>query len=84
MLTQARLKVGDNVTLTVNGKPVIARIAGQVFAPVGGPVLFTSWQTLGGAAAGLTVGQYDVGLKVATSPRAYSVALSRALGTASP
>ena len=72
--------VGDRITLTVNGKPVTVRIAGEVFDPSGLPTLFTSWQTLGGAAAGLAVGQYDIALKPGTSTQAYSGAMDRALG----
>ena len=41
-----------------------------------------SWQTLGGSAAGLTVGQYDIGLRPGVSPDAYWSSLSRALGPA--
>jgi putative ABC transport system permease protein len=78
-LTQTGLKVGGNVALTVNGKPVTARIAGQVFVP-NEPYVFTSWQTLGGTAAGLTAAQYDIGLKPGISPHAYVTALTRKLG----
>jgi hypothetical protein len=72
--------VGDRITLTVNGKPVTVRIAGEVFDPSGLPTLFTSWQTLGGAAAGLAVGHYDIALKPGTSTQAYSGAMDQALG----
>ena len=41
--------------------------------------MITSWQTLGGARAGLTVQQYDVGLRPGTDPNAYSRALNHAL-----
>jgi len=41
--------VGDSITLIVNGKPVTARIAGEVFTPSNMPVLFTSWRALGPA-----------------------------------
>jgi putative ABC transport system permease protein len=78
-LTQAGLNVGDTVTMTVNGKPVTARIVGEVFATAPGPALFTSPQTLGAAAAGLAW-QYNVGLKPGTSVQAYVHALSRVLG----
>jgi putative ABC transport system permease protein len=79
-LTQTGLSVGSKLTLTVNGKPVRARIVGQVFNP-NLPSVFTSWQTLGGAAAGLTVSSYDVGLSPGISPHAYALALGRGLGT---
>jgi putative ABC transport system permease protein len=78
-LTQTGLSVGRKVTLSVNGKPVGARIVGQVFNP-NLPSVFTSWQTLGGAAAGLTVSSYDVGLSPGVSPHAYALALRRDLG----
>jgi hypothetical protein len=72
--------VGNRITLTVNGKRVTVRIAGEVFDPSGLPTLFTSWQTLGGAAAGLAVGHYDIALKPGTSTQAYSGAMDQALG----
>jgi putative ABC transport system permease protein len=78
-LTQAGLKVGDSLTLSVSGKPVTVRIAGQVYYP-NTPFVFTSWQTLGGAAAGLTATNYDIGLKPGVSPQTYVAALSKALG----
>ena len=78
-LTQTGLRVGDRLTLTVSGKPVLTRIAGQVYDP-NGPSLWTSWQTLGGAAAGLAVTHYGIGLRPGTNPRAYVAALSRDLG----
>jgi putative ABC transport system permease protein len=71
--------VGDSVTLTVNGKPVSVRIAGEVFLPDVVPTLFVSWQTIGGQAAGLTANRYDIGLKPGTSIQAYTGALQRAL-----
>jgi putative ABC transport system permease protein len=78
-LTQTGLKVGGTVTLTVNGKLVTARIAGQVFVP-NEPYVFTSWHTLGGTAAGLSAAQYDIGLRPGISPHAYTAALGRKLG----
>jgi putative ABC transport system permease protein len=41
--------------------------------------MLTSWQTLGGASAGLTVQQYDVGLRPGTDPNAYADAVNHAL-----
>jgi len=81
LLAATGLKVGDLLTLKVNGKPVTARIAGEAFVPSPGPALFTSWQTLGAAVAGLTVNSYDIDLKPGTSTGGYISALSRALGT---
>ena len=79
-LTQTGLTVGDVASLTVGGRVVTVRIAGEVFDPAGQPALFASWQALGGAAAGLTVAQIDVGLRPGVSPDAYAGALSRRLG----
>jgi putative ABC transport system permease protein len=72
--------VGGSITLTVNGKPVTARIVGEVFIPSSMPVLFTSWQALGGAAAGLAASHYDIALKPGTSTASYITTLTRALG----
>jgi putative ABC transport system permease protein len=78
-LTQTGLKVGGHFTFSVNGTPVTARITGQVYYPQT-PFIFTSWQTLGGTAAGLAPQTYDIALKPGTSPHAYAAALSKALG----
>ena len=80
-LTQTGKSVGDTVTLTFGGKQITARIVGEVFDPQGRgqPAMLTSWQTLGGASAGLTVQQYDVGLRPGTDPNAYADALNHAL-----
>ena len=43
--------------------------------------MLTSWQTLGGTSAGLTVQQYDVGLQPGTDPSAYADSLNHALFT---
>jgi putative ABC transport system permease protein len=72
--------VGDSVTLTVNGKPVSVRIAGEVFLPNVVPTMFLSWQTIGGQAAGLTANRYDIDLTPGTSTAGYTSALQRALG----
>jgi len=79
-LASTGLKVDDRLTLKVNGKPVTARIAGEVFTPTPPPTLFTSWQTLGRAAASLTVNSYDVDLKPGTSTGGYIAAFGRTLG----
>ena len=70
---------GDSVTLTVNGKLVPVRIAGEVFIPNPVPAVWVSWQTLGGPAAGLAVHQYDMDLTPGTSIQGYTDALHRAL-----
>jgi putative ABC transport system permease protein len=80
-LTVSGKAVGDTVTVTVGGRTIPVRIVGETFDPQGqSPALLTSWQTLGGSRAGLTLAQYDVGLRPGTSPQAYSAALGRALG----
>jgi putative ABC transport system permease protein len=77
-LTQIGLRVGDRLTLTVRGRRVATRIAGQIYDP-NGPSLYTSWQTLG-TAAGLRATHYAIELRPGTSPKAYLAALSKALG----
>jgi putative ABC transport system permease protein len=80
-LTQTGKAVGDNVTLTFGGEQITARIVGEAFDPQGRgqPAMLTSWQTLGGTPAGLTVQQYDVGLRPGTDPNAYTDAINHAL-----
>jgi putative ABC transport system permease protein len=78
-LTETGLKIGGRVTISVNGKPVTARIAGQVYHP-DTPDLFTSWQTLGGPAAGPAAQMYDIALTPGTKAQSYTQALSKALG----
>jgi putative ABC transport system permease protein len=80
LLAATGLKVGDQITLSVKDKPVTARIAGEVFTPTGLPTLYTSWQTLGGAAAGLAPSHYDIALKHGTSTQHYTNALTHQLG----
>jgi len=71
---------GDSITLTVNGKPVTVRIAGEVFIPLPLPTVWASWQTLRSSAAGLAANQYEMALKPGTSIQGYTDALQRALG----
>jgi putative ABC transport system permease protein len=80
-LTQTGKSVGDTVTLTFGGKQITARIVGEAFDPQGRgqPEMLTSWQTLGGARAGLSVQQYDVGLQPGTDSNAYAQKLNHAL-----
>jgi putative ABC transport system permease protein len=70
---------GGSVMLTVDGKPLTVRIAGEVFVPTPVPAIWVSSQTLGGAAAGLAVHQYDIDLTPGTSTRGYTSALQRTL-----
>jgi putative ABC transport system permease protein len=79
-LNQTGLAVGDTTSLTDGGTTASARIVGEVFFPSNQPLLLTSWQTLGGAAAGLTVDQYDIVLKPGFSVNAYGNGLGNALG----
>ena len=70
---------GDSVTLTVNGKPVTVRIAGEAFIPNPVAAMWVSSRTLGGLAAGLAIHQYDMGLTPGTSTQAYTGALQQVL-----
>ncbi|HXL95754.1 MAG TPA: ABC transporter permease [Streptosporangiaceae bacterium] len=79
-LTQTGLSVGDTTSLTDGGTNSTVKIVGEVYFPSNQPLLLTSWQTLGGAAAGLTVGQYDIVLKPGVSSQAYGNGLGNALG----
>jgi putative ABC transport system permease protein len=85
-LIQTGLSVGDRTTISADGSPVTVRIVGSAFDPQGRgqAALLTSWQTLGGSAAGLTVSQYDIQLRPGTSVNAYANALNQALGRNSP
>jgi putative ABC transport system permease protein len=80
-LTQTGKSVGDSVTITFGGKQITARIVGEAFDPQGRgqPVMITSWQTLDGDRAGLTIRQYDIGLQPGTDPDAYARAINQAL-----
>lgn len=79
-LSTTGLSVGDTVRMTVDGRASTVRIVGEVFA-LAPPMLLTSWQTLGGAAAGLAASQYDIALRPGTSQQAYAAALNRDLGS---
>jgi putative ABC transport system permease protein len=76
----ASLSVGQTIHLIFNGKPVTARISGEVYTPGLQAALLTSWQTLGGKAGGLAVSQYLVQLRPGVSSQQYEAALSRSLG----
>jgi putative ABC transport system permease protein len=79
-LSQTGLSVGDTTSLTSGGTTSTVKIVGEVFYPSHQPLLLTSWQTLGGSAAGLTIDQYDIGLKPGVSAQAYGNGLGNALG----
>jgi putative ABC transport system permease protein len=53
-----------------------------VFYPDRQPVLLASWRTLGGAAARLTVDQYDIEVRPGADVNAYAASLSQSLGSA--
>jgi putative ABC transport system permease protein len=72
-------KVGDTIRLTVNHKPLIAGIAGEVFIPSPTPAVWVSFQTLAAQAGRLAVHQYDLGLKADTNMQGYTNALQQAL-----
>ena len=85
----AGLSVGQTLHLTNGGKSIAVRITGEAFVPLtpGGPgstpgALFTSSQTLGSAAAGLAVSEYEAISRPGIGPGAYQAALHRALGRA--
>ena len=81
LLAATGLKVGDPITLIVKGKPVTARIVGEVFTPTGIRTLYTSWQLLAGTGAGVAPNlHYDIALKPGTSTQTYINALARELG----
>ncbi len=82
-LTVTGKTIGETLTMSVNGKPVTVRIAGEVFAPTPGPLMFLTWQTLGADAAKLGVTSYDINLSPGTKTSAYIGALTRKLGTTS-
>ena len=80
-LTQTGLAVGQTTPVSVGGKTTTVRIVGEVFDPDRRPLLIASWQTLGGAPAGLTLDQYDIGLRPGTDMNSYDNSLSTALGS---
>jgi putative ABC transport system permease protein len=83
----AALSVGQALHLTADGKSLVVRITGEAFVPVtgGGPgstsgALFISSQTLGSAAAGLAISEYEAIPRPGIGPGAYQADLHRALG----
>jgi putative ABC transport system permease protein len=80
-LTATGTSVGDTVTITFNGRQIPVRIVGEVFdTDNSGLDMFTDWQTLASAGPGLTVSQYDVGLRAGTAPASYAQKLNAVLG----
>jgi putative ABC transport system permease protein len=76
----AGLAVGQTIHMIFHGKPVTARVTGEVYTPGLPGALLASWQSLGGNTAGLAVSQYLVELRPGISQQHYEVALTRALG----
>jgi putative ABC transport system permease protein len=76
------LKVGDSVSVSAGSRPVRVRIVGEVFDPEGKSqgAMLTSWQTLGGSAAGLKIQQYDIQVKPGVSVSGYASQLNHDLG----
>jgi putative ABC transport system permease protein len=86
LLADIRKRVGQQITMTVDGRPQTVRIAGEVFIPSGAPTLFASWQALGRPAAArlaTSVSSYDINLKKGTSTSSYIAGLVSKLGKTS-
>ncbi len=81
-LTETGKSVGDSVTITLGGKLIPVRIAGEVFDSRNrGMDMITSTQTV--AAAGLSQtepAQYDIGLRTGISATTYAQSLQTKLG----
>jgi putative ABC transport system permease protein len=81
-LTATGHRVGDTVTLEVDGKQVPVTIVGQVFdSRNNGLTVLTDWQTLANAEPGLAPDTYEVGLQHGTSATAYASSLQSKLGS---
>jgi putative ABC transport system permease protein len=81
VLTVTGKAIGDTITITTLGKQIPVRIVGEVFDTSNqGIDVLTDWRTLAAANPRLIAGQYDVGLRPGTDPRAYAAALSHLLG----
>ncbi len=76
------LSLGDSVRVSAGTSTVGVRIVGEVFDPQGKDqgAMLTSWQTLGGSAAGLRIQQYDIGVKPGVSVPGYASQLGSDLG----
>lgn len=86
-LTETGKSIGDDVTIFVDGKPIHARIVGEVFATRdSGLFVITGWQTaaraVGGAAVASDAGvsQFDIGLKPGVAARTFAASLQAKLG----
>ncbi|WP_427923975.1 ABC transporter permease [Streptomyces sp. cg40] len=80
ILTATGTKVGDTITITVRGKPVVVRIVGEVFDTGNdGRRVFTDAATLRTAVPGLKSTTEYVDLKPGTDTDAYVTALNAEL-----
>ncbi len=81
-LTETGKSVGDTVTITIGGRLIPVRIAGEVFdSDNRGMDMITSTQTVAAAGPSQTQPtQYDVGLRAGTSATAYAQSLQAKLG----
>jgi len=94
-LTDSGLSVGDRLTLypgsgsgqapggalTVTGKPVTVRIAGEIFYPSSQPHVFAAAQTLPAIAGPDNFWQWNIGLAPGVSAAAYTQALNAKFGS---
>jgi putative ABC transport system permease protein len=81
-LTVTGAKIGDTVTLVLNGRQVPVKIVGQIFDSENtGLAMVTDLQTLATADPGLTPSSYDVGLQPGVSAASYVQALQAKLGS---
>jgi putative ABC transport system permease protein len=81
-LTETGKSVGDTVTMTIGGRLIPVRIAGEVFDSNNrGMDIITGTQTVAAAGPSQTQPtQYDIGLRAGTSPTAYAQSLQTKLG----
>jgi putative ABC transport system permease protein len=85
-LTDSGLAVGDTATVytgtvAAGAKPVIVRIAGEIFFPSNDPHIFAAAQTLPGTAVADNFWQWNVGLKPGASAAAYIQGVNAKLGS---
>jgi len=72
-LTATGKRVGDTVTVTLDGRPVRVRIVGDVFDPDNsGLTMLTGFGTLAGADPGLAPDEYAIGVRPGVAPFGYS------------
>jgi putative ABC transport system permease protein len=80
MLKATGAKIGDTITLTVNGHTIPVRVVGEVFSTRNdGMQVFTDISTLTAVMPKLTPTEYRVGLASGVDPDAYAKSLETAL-----